>query len=78
MYHMERPNVPNIDQAAPWLMAAAKAQGGQAVFAVGCAYEDWRAAQCEADMHRAVLREKDEVKQNGNPSSEVSLYGRTQ
>ena len=60
--------MPNIDQAAPWLMAAAKAQGGQAVFAVGCAYEDWR----------AVLREKDEVKQNGNPSSEVSLYGRTQ
>lgn len=52
-------------QAAHWLRAAAQAENGRALQAIGCAYADLLAAQCEADMHRAVRRQK-EVNGNGH------------
>lgn len=52
---MNRPDVPG-KQAAHWLRLAACAENGQALQAIGCAYADLLAAQCEADMHDAVRK----------------------
>lgn len=64
MYPMSRPDAQS-KQAAHWLHAAAQAENGRALQAIGCAYADLLAAQCEANMHRAVRRQK-EVNGNGH------------
>ncbi len=56
------------EERARWLRAAALAASGRAVQHIGCAYADRMAAQCEADMHRAV-RDRLEREAHGNSGS---------
>ena len=64
MYPMSHPDTQS-KQAAHWLRVAAQDDSGRALQAIGCAYADLLAAQCEANMHRAVRRQK-EVNGNGH------------
>lgn len=57
MYRMNHPDGAS-EQATRWLRIAAQAENGRALQHIGCAYADLLAAQCEADMHRAVRREQ--------------------